>query len=73
MSESPMTSPHIRQTDTHWVVIARMHEDKRQILGKEDKYVSFPSEAAALQFMKAENWPDDLIAETFFIPVEDDE
>jgi len=71
MSES--TSPQIHQTPTHWVVVVRMHEGERQILGKQDKYVSFPSEAAALQFMKAEGWSEDLIAETFYLPVEDDE
>jgi hypothetical protein len=68
-----MTNPHIHQTPTNWVVIARMHDGKRQILGKQDKYVSFPSEAAALQFMKAEGWSDELIESTFFAPVEDDE
>jgi hypothetical protein len=50
-----------------------MHEGKRQILGKQDKFISFPSEDAAMQFMKAEGWTDEAIAEIYFLPVEDDE
>ena len=75
MSGNPMTNPHIRQTDTQWVVIARMHNNIKQLFCKEinAKPIAFPSEAAALQFMKAEGWTDDTIAEIFFLPVEDDE
>ncbi|MBV5322598.1 MAG: hypothetical protein JZU60_02035 [Ilumatobacteraceae bacterium] len=70
-----MTSLHIHQSDTQWVVIARKHEGITRIFTntEDGKYQAFPSEAAALQFMKAEGWPDDLIAKTFFLSVEDDE
>jgi len=66
-------NPQIHLGENQWVCLARIHEGKRQLLYhvEQNKIMSFPSEAAALQFMRAENWSDEEIAETYFEPVED--
>ena len=66
-------SPHIHEGEAHWLMICRMHEGKRQILAnKQDKFMIFPSQDAAMQFMKAEEWSETDIREVWFQPLEED-
>ena len=66
--------PHIHQEVTEWFVIARVQDGVRQVLtDSDDSPWAFPSLAAGLQFLKAEGFTDDEIAETFFVRLEDDD
>lgn len=67
-----MSNIFIHPVETTWVVIARMVNGKREILADKNNefYQDFPSIASAMQWMKAQGWSDEQIAEVMFLPVE---